>query len=276
MSINDAFGDSALPEWPSSEIKPAPVLSFTKLDEAEDAVRWRINAAVIDNFLVYGAYLLCCLLLHWRVAALGHLWLLIVAGVIYHLVLEARDGQTVGKRHYGIRVVRLDGSRAGGREIAIRSAFRIIDQLPLWYASGLISMLRTGRLRRQRLGDVVAGTKVIAVDGLAVAKGTPRWMLPAATICAVLMSVFAIYAVAHAGDRALSATQRTQFIDGCQRSAAGQTVDCTCFLSRLEAFGYTTPNALNNLTKQSQSEPLSSRGTAMRATLAAAVEGCRR
>jgi uncharacterized RDD family membrane protein YckC len=163
---------------------------------AEAAVRWRMRAATVDNLVVYGVYLLVCLILHWQVAALDHLVVLLVLGVAYHFALESRDGQTLGKRRYGIRVVSVNGDPAQPKAIAIRSALRAIDTLPFSYLSGLISMVRTGPARRQRIGDVVAATKVIAVDGRAATRGTAGWVLPAAMLVAFALSAIGIYTVA--------------------------------------------------------------------------------
>jgi uncharacterized RDD family membrane protein YckC len=220
---------------------------------AEAAVRWRMRAATVDNLLVYVLYLLVCLILHWRVAQLSHLIVLLVLGVVYHFALESRDGQTVGKRRYGIRVVSLDGQPAAPKAIALRSVLRTIDALPFSYLSGLISMVRTGPERRQRLGDVAAETKVIAVDGHAARRGTAGWVLPAATILAFGFSAVAIYGIAEAGRQPLSASQQAQFVTGCENSAHG-TVDCQCLLNRLEADGYNTPNDINSLVQEADSE----------------------
>ena len=107
-------------------------------------MRRRVRAARIDNLIVYGGYLALCLALHWRVATVAHLFWLGVAGVVYHFALETRNGQTIGKRRYGIRVVAADGGPAGPRAIAVRSVLRIVDSLPVCYVSGLLSMVRTG------------------------------------------------------------------------------------------------------------------------------------
>jgi uncharacterized RDD family membrane protein YckC len=93
------------------------------------AVRWRIRAARVDNLIVYGGYVLVCLLMHWRAAGLAHLFWLAVAGVAYHFVLESGDGQTSGKRRYGIRVLDAGGGPASPRAIAIRSLLRMVDCL---------------------------------------------------------------------------------------------------------------------------------------------------
>jgi uncharacterized RDD family membrane protein YckC len=251
-------------------------MAAAEADRAADAaVRWRIRAARVDNLIVYGAYLLVCLLLHWRVAAVTHLFWLAVAGVAYHFGFEARNGQTIGKRRYGIRVVAADGGPASPRAVAIRSVVRIVDALPVCYVSGLISMVRTGPARRQRIGDIAAGTMVVAVDGRAAAQGTPRWMLPTATLGAVVVSAMSVVGIAAAGRQPINSLQASQFIGQCQNSPAGAFTDCRCFLNRLEADGYDTPDALNNLMASAQSEEAAGTTGPYRATLQTALTGCR-
>jgi uncharacterized RDD family membrane protein YckC len=264
------------PGWGAATPPPRTTVQATlAADEpAEAAVRWRIAAAFIDNLIVYLAYVALCAALHWRVANLDHLFVLLLAGVAYHFVFEARDGQTPGKRRYGIRVVSLQGGPATPGAVAIRSALRIFDQLPVWYVSGLVSMVRTGPARRQRIGDVAAGTMVVAVDGRAAAKGTPRWMLPAATILATAVSALSVVAVAESGKQPLSSAQQAQFITGCQHAVASQVVDCGCLLNQLQAAGYVTLDSMRTLVIQAQE--LGGGSGQPRRALIAAVDACRR
>lgn len=261
---------------PLAQVAPSTVATAAPLSigSADAAVRWRIGAATIDNFVVYGGYLLLCLLLQWRPASLSHLWLLLVGGVLYHFYFEARAGQTPGKRRYGIRVVGLDGGAASPKAVAIRSVARIIDQLPVAYVSGLISMVRTGPARRQRLGDVAAGTMVVAVEGRALAKGTPGWLLPSATIVATLLSALTAVAIATAGDHPFTDSQRAQFIAGCERGGPSAS-QCGCVLTQLEAAGYNTPNALRDLLVTVRSDTLAGRSTAARTAVIDAAMSCR-
>ena len=94
----------------------------------------------------------------------------------YYFALESGDGQTVGKKLLKLRVVRADGRPAGMREIAVRTVLRVVDGIGL-YIVGLIVMLATGQ-RRQRLGDMAAGT--IIVDASA-----PPAMPPAPVAAAI-------------------------------------------------------------------------------------------
>jgi hypothetical protein len=132
-----------------------------------------------------------------------------------------------------VRVVALDGSPATMRMCATRNALRFIDALPLLYASGLLSLIRTGRARRQRIGDVVAGTTVIVESGGTLLR-TPRWLLPATTVLATVASIGLIVATQRA-DRRSAGIRRlvaTGFPgDNSQPPAAGtwQAIGTTTF-----------------------------------------------
>jgi uncharacterized RDD family membrane protein YckC len=76
----------------------------------------------------------------------------------YYFALESGAGQTLGKKVMKLRVLRADGAPVGLREVAIRTVLRVVDGLFL-YLVGLVVMLATGE-RRQRLGDLAAGTVV--------------------------------------------------------------------------------------------------------------------
>jgi uncharacterized RDD family membrane protein YckC len=67
-------------------------------------------------------------------------------------------GRTPGKRALGLRVVRSDGGPVGLGESLIRNLLRAIE-VPLGYAPGVLAVALGPR--RQRLGDLVAGTLVV-------------------------------------------------------------------------------------------------------------------
>lgn len=165
--------------------------------EADVAVRARINAFVLDGLII--GLLVGPLLVAAGVAAGSPTWLLYELGVqfVYFFALEAVSGQTIGKRVFHVRVVSLDGAPITVGQAAIRSVLRFADALPLLYASGLISMMRTGPARRQRIGDVVAGTMIVLESG-GRRMPTPRWLLPLATLLATAVSVLLIVVLANA------------------------------------------------------------------------------
>lgn len=78
----------------------------------------------------------------------------------YGIYFEVRrSGQTPGKRFAGIRVIRDGGAPLDFQAAAIRNLLAMADFLPLLYLLGSLLILLTSR--RQRLGDMAAGTIVV-------------------------------------------------------------------------------------------------------------------
>ena len=82
----------------------------------------------------------------------------VTIALIYFIVLEGLLGRTIGKALLGIQVRRSDGSAVSIRHSFIRNLIRPIDAIGV-YLVGLAFALFTRR--RQRLGDLAAGTVVI-------------------------------------------------------------------------------------------------------------------
>lgn len=263
----------AAPFAPTAIAEPQPAIASAQ-PPTEAAIRWRLRAATIDNLLVDALYVVICLVLHWQALTVGHLLVLLALGVVYHFVLESHGGQTIGKRRYGIQVVSVHGGPATPKGIALRSLLRAIDSLPFWYLSGLISMVRTGPERRQRIGDVAGETKVIAVDGRSVSRGTPSWWLPTATLLALAFSCLGVYGTVEAGSGALSSGQEAAFVTDCQ-NAVGGVVGCQCLLTRLEADGYDSANSINTVFEQAASERFYGQSGTARTELTTDAQACR-
>ncbi|WP_439623964.1 RDD family protein [Gemmata sp.] len=78
----------------------------------------------------------------------------------YGVVFELRgNGQTPGKRAAGIRVVRANGAPVDFQAVCVRNLLAAADFLPVGYLLGAVLVLLTEK--RQRLGDVAAGTIVV-------------------------------------------------------------------------------------------------------------------
>jgi uncharacterized RDD family membrane protein YckC len=82
---------------------------------------------------------------------------LVVAVFLYHLVFEAGFGTTLGKAVMGLQV-QGDGERGRFMAMVIRNALRVVDGLLVYVVGFLIASFSR---RRQRFGDVVAGTVVL-------------------------------------------------------------------------------------------------------------------
>lgn len=96
-------------------------------------------------------------------AAYG-LWLVLLFAVqwLYFIVWEGWSGRSPGKMALGLRVVTTSGRPIGFRAAALRNLLRAADLLPIGYVVGGISSALSSRF--QRLGDLVAGTMVIAPE----------------------------------------------------------------------------------------------------------------
>lgn len=93
--------------------------------------------------------------------------LLIVVGFLlffgYYFFFEWRwDGQTPGKRYFGLRVTMTDGLPLTLWPAMIRNIVRVVDFLPLFYGFGAVLCLSNSL--NQRGGDLAAGT-IVVVEG---------------------------------------------------------------------------------------------------------------
>ena len=78
----------------------------------------------------------------------------------YFVLLEwLWNGQTLGKRRAGLRVIGTDGEPARFMAVLIRNLLRPVDFLPGAYGLGVAGMFFTAG--SQRLGDLAAGTYVV-------------------------------------------------------------------------------------------------------------------
>jgi uncharacterized RDD family membrane protein YckC len=83
--------------------------------------------------------------------------------LLYHFVLElAMHGRTPGKRMAGVRIVARDGGVPGAGALLTRNVFRLLDNLPMFYGVGIISVIATAQ--HVRVGDMAAGTLLVYED----------------------------------------------------------------------------------------------------------------
>lgn len=87
-------------------------------------------------------------------------------GAVFETLL---DGRTPGKMLVELRVVRVDGSPARLPDFLLRNLLRSADFLPMGFGLGVLVMTLDRRMRR--IGDLVAGTVVVAEDKAAVLGG---------------------------------------------------------------------------------------------------------
>ena len=134
----------------------------------------RVYAGFIDLLISFGLIVgigIATVVLQARIGAVasvlgawGTAFLALAAFAVfwgYFVVCEwLFDGQTIGKRHLGLRVVRDGGYSIGFAAAAIRNLMRAIDMQPgIVYLFGITAAVISKK--GKRLGDVVAGTVVI-------------------------------------------------------------------------------------------------------------------
>lgn len=125
----------------------------------------RLVAFLIDNAIKIGYLILLNMVFglfenmdQWSQIGLNTLLSLPV--VFYTLALEALlEGQTLGKKVMKIKVVKIDGFQVAFSDYVVRWFFRIVDI----YIFGLGFFVISSNEKSQRLGDMAAGTAVIAL-----------------------------------------------------------------------------------------------------------------
>ena len=174
----------------ADELVDHPDLSrlSSALQAPQAAIRSRLNAVVLDLILLGFVSQLLAGSLSGSVSSATRAWIFLALEFTYFFVCELRSGRTIGKRIFHVRVTTASGAPETARQIALRNVLRLVDALPFLYASGLISMIRTGPGRRQRIGDVAAGTTVVLDPGGKPLR-TPRWLLPTLTLLATVISL---------------------------------------------------------------------------------------
>jgi uncharacterized RDD family membrane protein YckC len=141
----------------------AVVLEFETASVASRSLAQALDLAV--RFGLFYVLIIAAGLLGAGLGTTPAIVVIIVGGFLiifgYSALLETRwNGQTVGKRALGLRVVTVEGSPVRFRHSVIRSLLSIVDFFlpPLGVSATCVSLLNR---RNQRLGDVFAGTIVL-------------------------------------------------------------------------------------------------------------------
>lgn len=140
----------------------------------------RALAAVLDDFLLFlmHALILTTVALleenfqftshlaaniGWGWVLGGYSFFLFLSWFGYYIGLEIRwNGQTIGKRLLGLRVIKMDGTPAAPAQIFMRELVRLVDALPMclfgYTIAGTVAFFNP---YSQRIGDMLAGTLVV-------------------------------------------------------------------------------------------------------------------
>lgn len=132
-------------------------------------VMQRILAFIIDSFAIGAIYYILVLILVSFFPRNGdfselYVYLILMPIIMfYHLLFEYfMNGQSLGKKALGIRVIKTNGERPEFIDYLTRWMFRLVD---ITFSSGIVavvSILSTNK--SQRLGDIIANTVVVQVQ----------------------------------------------------------------------------------------------------------------
>jgi len=84
------------------------------------------------------------------------------AHLAYFFVFEALWSRTPGKYLFGLRVCQADGRRCTLRSALLRTLSRVIEVNPILFGALPAGIMLLFTKRKQRLGDLLAGTVVIS------------------------------------------------------------------------------------------------------------------
>jgi len=134
-------------------------------------LRDRFIALLIDILIVLAGYFVIISILmntvmddisYGYTANIVFVFMPLLLFVLYNLFLELwLNGQTIGKRTVGIKVVRLDGREPGIGNYLMRAIFHLIDTIFSFGVMG--ALLISSSIHKQRLGDMTANTTLIKV-----------------------------------------------------------------------------------------------------------------
>jgi uncharacterized RDD family membrane protein YckC len=157
----------------------------TNIEFTVAGVGSRALALAIDTLIQFGSMLLVLMagIFAAAVASVsapqGGMWftavLVIVVFVLYYgyfaLFEIFWNGQTPGKRQLHIRVIKDTGRRLTPLETITRNLLRVVDQLPGFYAVGMVVSLLNKQ--NKRIGDLVTGALVVRETSVSELK--PLW-----------------------------------------------------------------------------------------------------
>lgn len=145
----DTYREVVTPEGVVLQLRPAgPV---------PRALAWLIDVAIRMGIMMVAGMVFGVL----GKAGIGfYLIALFLVWWFYPVVFEALwSGRTPGKRALNLRAISGNGGPLGWQAAFTRDLLRVVDMLPIFYATGLVSCLLDPWGRR--LGDMVANTLVV-------------------------------------------------------------------------------------------------------------------
>ena len=126
----------------------------------------RFLAAQIDHAFGVVIFLAVGMNIAETVGNVGAGLIALAAYLGYYLVPEYLFGATVGKSLFALQVRCTSGKRCTLRQVAIRTALRLVEVNPLLLGAIPAGIAILSTQRKQRIGDLLAGTVVVRYTDL--------------------------------------------------------------------------------------------------------------
>lgn len=126
-----------------------------------DASKARLIAVFIDHVVAFGLMLLAVAFVPESFPVIKAIFFFAIY-LAYFVVLEGLWSRTLGKYFQGLVVRKLDGSRCDWKAALIRGGLRIVEVNPLLLGGIPAGLVVIASERRQRIGDLLAGTLVVS------------------------------------------------------------------------------------------------------------------
>ena len=126
-----------------------------------DASKARLIAVFIDHVVAFGLMLLAVAFVPESFPVIKAIFFFAIY-LAYFVVLEGLWSRTLGKYFQGLVVRKLDGSCCDWKAALIRGGLRIVEVNPLLLGGIPAGLVVIASERRQRIGDLLAGTLVVS------------------------------------------------------------------------------------------------------------------
>jgi uncharacterized RDD family membrane protein YckC len=126
-----------------------------------DATKARLIALFIDNIIAIALMMMVAVLMPESFPLLKVTFYFLIY-LVYFIVAEALWSRTLGKYFQGLTVRKLDGGRCDWKAALIRGGLRVFEINPLLLGGLPAGLIIISTARKQRLGDILAGTVVVS------------------------------------------------------------------------------------------------------------------
>ena len=126
-----------------------------------DASKARLMALFIDHIIAFALMMIAVAFVPESLALMKAVFFMFIY-LAYFVVLEALWSRTLGKFVEGLVVRKLNGNRCGWRAALIRGSLRLVEVNPLLLGGLPAGLVIIASERKQRIGDLLAGTVVVS------------------------------------------------------------------------------------------------------------------